>query len=175
MSDSFSDVKNSTGSNRPVVAGGIIVLIVAVIAAIAAGGIAFSRNDEASTSTTPETVTVTATPPTPGASPDAPPAGTYVGELVSVSEATQGQRWQAVATFGGDTAMIVYPDQGCVVSLQPLTSELYSSTALTNSCSGTEGAWTISVPESGLVEVAYSINGVNEVEGTLSFGVPVNP
>ncbi|WP_018297472.1 hypothetical protein [Corynebacterium lubricantis] len=174
MSDSFSDVNNSTGSNRPVVAGGIIVLIVAVIAAIAAGGIAFSRNDD-SASATPETVTVTATPETPGASPDAPPEGTYVGEVQSVAEETAGSRWQAVATFGGDTAMIVYPDQGCAVSLQPLTDELYSSTALTKGCSGTEGAWKISVPESGLVDVVYSIGGIDQVEGTLSFGVPVEP
>lgn len=153
------------------------MLIVAVIAAIAAGGIAFSRDDDESTAA-PETITVTATPPTPGeeepAAPAAPPAGTYVGELVSVAEDTEGARMQAVATFGGETAMIVYPDQGCAVSLAPLTDELYSSTALTSDCEGTEGAWQVEIPESGLIEVTYSIHGEDQVTGTLSFGIPVD-
>ncbi|WP_048402938.1 hypothetical protein [Corynebacterium pilosum] len=106
MSDSFSQLKKSGGSNRPVVISGIIVLVVASIAAIAAAVVALSRDDDSSaaSATPPETVTVTATPPEPDFDPENSPEGTFVGTLTSVEEDTAGRSWQAVATFGGDTA-----------------------------------------------------------------------
>lgn len=177
MSDSFSQLKKSGGSNRPVVISRIIVLVVASIAAIAAAVVALSRDDDSSaaSATPPETVTVTATPPEPDFDPENSPEGTFVGTLTSVEEDTAGRSWQAVATFGGDTGLVVYPDQGCTVSLTPLSQQTYRSTPLTDSCTATEGFWQVSQPESGLLDLAYEINGVPTVEGTLSLGVPVRP
>ncbi|WIM68512.1 hypothetical protein QP027_03705 [Corynebacterium breve] len=172
MTDSFSQLKNAAGANRPVVVGGIIVLLVALAAAVIAGWIALS--DDQSAPAPPTQVTVTATPETPGFSPDNPPEGTYVGELTSLADDTQGERWQAVATFGGGSGMITYPDQGCAVSLKPKEADTYSSTALTRKCTGTEGSWVITTPESGLVDLVYLLDGKPIVEGTLSLGFPVH-
>ncbi|WP_257182821.1 hypothetical protein [Corynebacterium cystitidis] len=176
MTDSFSQLEKFGGSNRLVVVSRITVLVVACIAAVVAGIVALTRDDASSdASAPPETVTVTATPPERDFVPDSAPVGTFVGTLTSVEEDTAGRSWQAVATFGGETGMVVYPDQECVVSLTPLSRKTYRSTALTTSCSATDGFWQVHQPESGLVELVYEINGVPVVEGTLSLGVPVRP
>lgn len=158
------------------VIGGIIVLVIALAAALAAGWIALTRDDTpAHSAQPPATVTVTATPPTSGFDPAELPQGTFTGTVTSLTGDSEGRSWKAVATFGDNTGMIAYPDQGCVVSLAPKSPEEYSSTPLTSECTGSGGTWTVDAPEAGLAHVVYVLDQQPVVEGTLSLGVPVNP
>ncbi|AWB82214.1 hypothetical protein C3B44_07480 [Corynebacterium yudongzhengii] len=169
---SFAYLDQRTPKNRPVIIAGVIVLILAVLGAIAAGIIAAGR-DDAQHPTTPETITVTAAPEQeedPRAEDaDRPAPDTYAGSLVSVAEDdTAGRSWQAVATFAGDNALMVYPSTGCAMYLEAEADGQWSSQALSDACAGT-GAWQITYPGGGLLELAFVTDDEQVlVEGTLS-------
>lgn len=172
---SFAYLDQRTPKNRPVIIAGVVVLILAVLGAIAAGIIAAGR-DDAQHPTTPETITVTAAPePAEEARPegtddaDLPVPDTYAGSLVSVAEDdTAGRSWQAVATFAGDSAVLVYPSTGCAMYLEAGAAGQWSSQALSDACAGT-GAWQITYPGGGLLELAFVTDDEQVlVEGTLS-------
>lgn len=172
---SFAYLDDRTPRTRPVIVGGIAVLLLALAGVIAAGVVASSRADDAPpAASTAATVTVQAAPDgAPAGAPDDgfPEPGTYQGRMSSVADDdTAGASWDAVATLGGDTGMIVYPTTSCTALLGYSPAEdLWTSTALTSQCSG-EGAWRIDARPGKIIELAFvSASGAELVTGTLSY------
>lgn len=175
---SFAYLQDRAPATRPVIIGGIVVLVFATIAAVVAGFYAVSRqSSEPAPSAAPATVTVTAQPDESGRSQgpaDAaglPEPATYHGLLSSVAkDATAGAAWDAVATFSGPTGMIVYPTTSCTVLVDKRADdELWRSTPLTPECSG-EGSWRVTPKAGKVLEVAFvSPKGHELVTGELSY------
>ncbi|OEY23597.1 hypothetical protein A0K93_03470 [Corynebacterium sp. BCW_4722] len=167
MPDSFSELRGAGGSNKPWIAAGVSALAVALIL-IALAGAYWSAQPEPESSI-PATVTVTALPPEQLLIDDAL-AGTYTGTLVSLDEQAKTPAWPAVATFGGGTASITYPQSGCTALID---GEGFA-TALTKRCPapGGEGRWRVDKQVPGIVHLTYSEGGKDLVEGELSLGLP---
>lgn len=167
MPDSFSELRGAGGSNKPWIAAGVSALAVALVL-IALAGAYWSAQPEPESSI-PATVTVTALPPEQLLIDDAL-AGTYTGTLVSLDEQAKTPAWPAVATFGGGTASITYPQSGCTALID---GEGFA-TALTKRCPapGGEGRWRVNKQVPGIVHLTYSEDGEDLVEGELSLGLP---
>ncbi|WP_175935314.1 hypothetical protein [Corynebacterium sp. Marseille-P4321] len=167
MPDSFSELRGAGGSNKPWIAAGVSALAVALVL-IALAGAYWSARPEPESSI-PATVTVTALPPEQLLIDDAL-AGTYTGTLVSLDEQAKTPAWPAVATFGGGTASITYPQSGCTALID---GEGFA-TALTKRCPapGGEGRWRVDKQVPGIVHLTYSEGGKDLVEGELSLGLP---
>lgn len=171
---SFAYLNNRSPSTRPVIIGGILVLVIAGLGAVIAGIVAVSRDDAALPASS-ATVTVTAQPDTGEERPeptggDVPAPGTYEGQLSSVADdETAGARWEAVAMFSGAHGMIVYPTTSCTVRIDRIdAAEHWQSTPLTSQCSG-EGSWQVVRLPGDILELAFvSPEGHRLVEGTLS-------
>lgn len=167
MPDSFSELRTKGGSNKPWIAAGVSALAVALILIALAGAYWYSQPAPEPTNTTPATVTVTAR-----SEPlliDDPLAGTYTGTVNSLEENAKVAAWPAVATFGGGTGTITYPNTSCTA----LIAEDGTATALTKQCVVRGGGrWSVEKLEPGLIHLTYSEGGTDLVEGTLSLGLP---
>ncbi|MBL7285555.1 hypothetical protein CKJ81_06355 [Corynebacterium hadale] len=167
MPDSFSELRHAGGSNKPWVAGGVFALALALIG-VALAAAYWSSNPHSNS--LPATVTVTAQPSAPG--PDLAPAGTYSGTFVRLAETTDGANtlsWPVVATFGGGTATVTYPNSGC----SALIDATLHHHPLTDKCEAANGAdarWEVAVPDNGLVELTYLEDDQRIAGGTLSIG-----
>lgn len=171
MADSFSELRSAGGSNKPWIAAGVSALAVALIM-IALAAAWWSARPQADPNQLPATVTVTAQPSEQTTAPgELAPAGTYSGRFNSVDPATESQSWVAVATFGGGSATLTYPDSGCSV----LIDGSLDNHPLTKACVTTPGAtgtWEIDASEPGLVHMTFLEDNQPIAGGTLSIGLP---
>ncbi|AQQ14853.1 hypothetical protein CGLAU_04395 [Corynebacterium glaucum] len=171
MADSFSELRGAGGSNKPWIAAGVSALAFALIM-IALAAAWWSARPQAEPNQLPATVTVTAQPSEQTTAPDElAPAGTYSGRFNSLDPATETQSWVAVATFGGGSATLTYPDSGCSV----LIDESLDNHPLTQACittPGTTGTWEIDASEAGLVHMTFLEDNQPIAGGTLSIGLP---
>lgn len=167
MADSFSDLRNAGGSNKPWIAAGVSALAVALILIALAGAWRSANPAPEPVAGVPETVTVTARPQEQLLI-DAPLQGPYTGTMNAADPAARVKAWPAVAQFGGGTASVTYPLTGCTA----LVDADGASKPVTKQCSGAvgDGTWTFEIPEPGLVEVTYSENGAAVASGVLSAG-----
>ena len=171
MADSFSELRTAGGSNKPWIAAGVGALAVALIL-IALAGAWWSAQPERHEPQSPATVTVTAQPrPTDKTPGDLAPAGTYTGTLTSLDPNARKESWVAVATFGGGTAAITYPDSGCTTLVDASLINL-PITRDCNTTPGRTGIWNIETTTDGLVELTYLEDDTPVVAGTLSAGLP---
>lgn len=166
MADSFSELRDAGGSNKPWIAAGVSALAVALILVALAGAWWSANPRPEPTSAVPETVTVTAQPQL-AQDPEAP-TGTFTGTLNSLEENAKVQAWPAVATFGGGTASVTYPLTGCTA----LIGEDGQSTPLTKGCNNGQGRWDVDQIAPGVIKLTYSENSTALVEGELSAGLP---
>lgn len=171
MADSFSDLRNVGGSNKPWIAAGVGALAVALIL-VALAGAWWSAQPDRHERQSPATVTVTAqAQPADKDLGELAPAGTYTGTLTSLDPNARENSWLVVATFGGGSAAITYPDSGCTT----LVDASLSNMPVTRDCNttpGRTGIWAIETTDEGLVELTYLEDDAPVVTGTLSAGLP---
>lgn len=170
MPDSFSELRDAGGSNKPWIAAGVGALAVSLIliALTAAWWYAQPASD---TDAVPGTVTVTAQASASMSPADAFPAGTYSGTLVSLDPNAKTRSWPAVAVFGGGTGSVTYPTTGCT-ALIDATSTNHPLTEDCRTTPGVSGTWDVDASQPGLVHLTYAEGGNALVEGTLSAGMP---
>lgn len=169
MADSFTDLRDAGGSNKPWIAAGVGALAVALIL-IALAGAWWSAQPPAEDNRVPDTVTVTAQPGSVDKRDELAPPGTYSGMLTSLDPDARAKAWPAVATFGGGSALVAYPDSGCIA----LIDDTLRNRPLTDTCNaapGAEGAWRVDDTDPGLVHLTFLLDGEAIVEGTLSVGL----
>lgn len=172
MADSFTDLRTAGGSNKPWVAAGVSALAVALIMIALAGAWWSAQPKPEPTNAMPATVTVTAQPSAQELrSDELAPAGTYTGMFNALNSDTDAQSWVVVATFGGGSAAVTYPDSGCSV----LIDDALDNRPLTTACTttpGTSGRWEIDASEPGLVHLTFLEDDQPVAGGTLSAGLP---
>ncbi|MDY5784712.1 hypothetical protein [Corynebacterium sp.] len=171
MSDSFAQFRPDRATERRWVAGGLAVLAVALLGALAAAVYALSRPANERTPL-PSVVTVTAQPG-PTAESASPTPGTYTGWLFSSGDTAEAG-WNAALTLAPDSAMITYLNNGCTALLTLSDGQRWTATPLSASCGPTDGSWTITQPEPGVLDVEYTSSTAPRVHGSLSREVRVD-
>ncbi|SDS24414.1 hypothetical protein [Corynebacterium timonense] len=171
MPDSFSELRDSGGSNRPWVIGAIAVLIVAVLAAAAAAAYALSR-PASERSASPAVVTVTAQPAPPNGPAQSPAPGTYTGWITSTSSGAESG-FNGVLTFAGDSAMLSYPAKNCALLLTQSRDDAWTARPLTTRCPDSEGTWSVRDAAPGIIELERVGAEGSTTHGTLSWESPV--
>lgn len=166
MADSFSELRNAGGSNRPWVVCGVVALIVALIG-VALAAAYWSAQPKPEADTLPATVTVTAQPGARDSLVDAP-SGTFSGHLNSLDPDAKQLSWPAVISVHEGAGLVTYPLTSCTALVhadgraEPLSKRCPSPAA--------QGRWEFAVDGSGLLHAQY-FEGANAealVEGTLS-------